>query len=104
MADLIDRQAVLNLIEQSCCDLEYDCDNVALRKEVEALPTAQQWIPCSERLPDKNGYYLATCERFGRNAEKEVITDFVELYRGIWIEPGDVIAWMPLPEPWKGET
>ena len=39
--DCISRAAVLNLIEQSCCDLEYDCDNVALRKEVEALPSAQ---------------------------------------------------------------
>ena len=40
-ADCISRAAVLNLIEQSCCDLEYDSDNVALRKEVEALPSAQ---------------------------------------------------------------
>ena len=39
--DSVSRAAVLNLIEQSCCDLEYDCDNVALRKEVEALPSAQ---------------------------------------------------------------
>ena len=52
--DSVSRAAVLNLIEQSCCDLEYNCDNVALRKEVEALPSAQterkkgKWI---ERNP-----------------------------------------------------
>ena len=57
--DCISRAAVLNLIEQSCCDLEYDSDNVALRKEVEALPSAQ---------PESCEYY-ALC-RHGRDENK----------------------------------
>ncbi len=61
--DLISRAAVLNLIEQSCCDLEYDCDNVALRKEVEALPSAQQWVPVSSgKMPKTGEKVLVTCE------------------------------------------
>lgn len=57
--------------------------------------SAHQWIPCSERLPEEGGYYLTT-------------TMYQEVYCDYW--NGDnfdrtemVIAWMPLPEPWKGE-
>lgn len=57
--------------------------------------TAQQWIPCSERLPDEKGYYLTT-------------TMYQEVYCDYW--NGEcfnrtemIIAWKSLPEPWKGE-
>ena len=56
---------------------------------------AQQWIPCSERLPKKDGRYLCTYSDFG------TCVDFGLYADGQWIvEP---IAWMPLPEPWRGE-
>lgn len=59
------------------------------------------WIPVSERLPDKNGWYLVTIRGY------EIVTD-VSLYSADGSAWGDVstkqkvIAWMPLPEPWKG--
>ena len=104
--DCISRAAVLNLIEQSCCDLEYKCDNVALRKEVEALPPAQPgWIPTSERLPDVRQLVLCQC-RAG-------IMDVLRLTAdGSWSKnyphaeymSGFVVAWMPLPKPWEGDA
>ena len=55
----------------------------------------QQWIPCSERLPKEDGRYLCTYSDFGTCVDFGLYTD------GQWIiEP---IAWMPLPQPWKGE-
>ena len=54
-----------------------------------------EWIPCSERLPEERGLYLTTTK------DKAVYCDY-------WNEDNFdrtemVIAWMSLPEPYKGE-
>ena len=62
------------------------------------------WIPCSERLPKKDGRYQVTRHDYVTN------TEFIDIlwYEGnLWWNrhsTGDyaVTAWMPLPEPWKG--
>lgn len=70
---------------------------------IENVPSAdssQDWIPCSEQLPKNNKDVLITCEC----GDVEV-----GWYDGEWNGEGcvydddDIIAWMPLPEPWKGE-
>ncbi len=65
-----------------------------------------KWIPCSERLPEKpranyyDGYIVQT---------RHVMQPFSAYWDGIeWTDDDDdavddVIAWMPLPEPYKGE-
>ena len=57
------------------------------------------WIPCSERLPEVNGWYLVTNE-LG-------IVQQQHWGASHWRKLRDeaVIAWMPLPEPYhqKGE-
>ena len=75
------------------------------------LPSAQpeqQWIPCSERLPEKNVWVLVTFMM----ANGEVDIDIMRINRwdSAW-ETRDfdmayretVVAWMPLPEPYGGE-
>ena len=73
-----------------------------------AVPSAQperRWIPCSERMPKKNGFYLCTT--------KDCITilEFIEGNPHYHEEPSFVsdvlgkcnsyvVAWMPLPEPY----
>lgn len=68
------------------------------------------WIPCSERLPDKGGTYLVTQERYrldDRLYKKPVVveTTFAEFnfMDDVWNRARHlkVIAWMPLPEPYK---
>lgn len=62
----------------------------------------QQWIPCSERLPEKNGNYLVTIT-WGWGGRSTVDIDYWQL-DCIWAGFEDkVTAWMPLPPPWKGE-
>ena len=89
------------------------------------LPSAQpeqQWIPCSERLPEEDTEVLISY----RYKEGEGDTDHVNIditsYGTVcfggreihtlkeWRQPFDyfhanyeVIAWMPLPEPYRGE-
>lgn len=55
----------------------------------------QQWIPCSERLPEYADFYLTSTEH------NSVYCDFYDGYRFQRTEK--VIAWMPLPSPYKGE-
>ena len=65
-------------------------------REVEKAPTIDaepHWIPCSERMPE-DGRYLCDygdCIDFGR------------VINGEWYVNG-VIAWMPLPKPYRGGT
>lgn len=60
-----------------------------------AVDAEPHWIPCSERLPEKDGYYLTT-------------TCYRQVYCDFWNEDNFdrtemVIAWMPLPEPYEGK-
>ena len=88
----------------------------AMDMAIKALPSAQsepQWIPCSERLPDhpeNNDYYLVTiqCEHY--DGWDDYVTGFAEWTKHGWDELScyigqiKVIAWMPLPQPYKAES
>ena len=52
------------------------------------------WIPVSERLPDKNGKCLVSLD-FG-----DVSLDSYDKDWGFVCYVGNVIAWMPLPAPY----
>lgn len=88
-----------------------------------ALPSAQpeQWIPCSERLPEEYGEYRITwttsyfpSKRLIGDSEYEVTSVWDEernTFKGEWLLADyiqaypdvKVIAWKPLEEPYKGE-
>ena len=67
-----------------------------------------KWIPCSDRLPDKDGSYLIQND-FGRikcldyadgwNCTRDYLSG--EIYREY--ELHSVVAWMPLPKAYEGE-
>ena len=106
MDDLISRQDAIN--ELSYCQT-YLFDSIDrdpkisledVKYAIEQLPSAQQWIPCSEMLPMDKGVYLVTDDS-GRVA-------WVEKAWFMWCDDGrpfweyaNVTAWMPLPEPYK---
>lgn len=79
---------------------EHECDLIegTIRMcidVVKAQPKVGEWIPVSEMLPEE-GLYLVMCEDVGIQ---------VKYYHsdGTWMSMFDVIAWMPLPEPYKEE-
>ena len=57
--------------------------------------TQRTWIPCEERLPEPTQEVLVT----GTNSC--VYTS--RIVHGEFEYGGNVVAWMPLPEPYKGE-
>ena len=89
---------VLNMVEAH--------GSLVIQAKEMAIKALEQtrWIPVSERLPEKTGRYLITyCYR-----------DKIETQEAVYVEGKDkwyditdieitlaVIAWMPLPEPYK---
>ena len=68
------------------------------------------WIPCSVRLPEKNGMYLCTQNSYDLATNKNIIrvsAELVEFYNGKWRRAKNLVVthWQPLPEPYqpKGE-
>ena len=64
------------------------------------------WIPCSERLPEKNDMYLCTQNSYDLSTNKNIIkvsTELVEFYDGKWRRAKNLVIthWQPLPEPFK---
>lgn len=59
------------------------------------------WIPVEERLPE-TGTYLCTLDGELCGID-EPFTGMCGIENGKWDEEGCVIAWMPLPEPYRGE-
>lgn len=144
MSDLIDRQAAIEALCDNCDHTQavcahYPCKQyIAVRKLPSAqpehatcyldspceyqnpgikipMPTAEpQWIPCSERLPDREGRYLVTLPLVNGYPWLKIlrygVPDFDEEYRRrCWYETGDycdiaangIVAWMPLPKPYE---
>lgn len=66
---------------------------------------SQGWIPCSERLPEKNGMYLVTQKRYSLDTRRMIgiETDYVQFSCGEWCRARflEVIAWQPLPSPYQ---
>ena len=60
------------------------------------------WIPVTERLPETTGEYLVTKrEMYTHRLIVDIAMYFVN---DRWHKADPVIAWMPLPEPYKGVT
>lgn len=106
MRDPIERQDAIEAVSNGMCS-GWDCDVV---DNLKALPSAQQWIPCSERLPEKEGWYFVTVHP-DYIVPDSMHTDSLYWLDGKWwffdydarvaVWPDPIIAWMPLPEPYK---
>lgn len=77
---------------------EYQNKDAILPNEL--LAENNGWIPCSERLPEENGYYLITIKYYHlhNNVTMGCFFDDGEWWK---IDKDDkVIAWQPLPDPY----
>ena len=113
MSRLIDADALLDRIRNP-----YEQAQVA--RWVNEQPTVNQWIPCSKRLPERGKDVLVTRDYDGRADHikscryVEVASCYGEDDDVSWNSYSDeykitpknhrVVAWMPLPEPFKGES
>ena len=69
-----------------------DFEEEAVDMAIKALEQTR-WIPVSERLPGKNGEYLITGRKGAVNKRR--------YHDGHWCGNWSVLAWMPLPQPYK---
>lgn len=62
---------------------------------------APKWVPCSERLPEKEEYVLLSLVNLDIVIGFRANTEDYWYYGGQYLTHNNVIAWMPLPEPYK---
>ena len=111
--DLIDRQAAKQAFESKypknyAGNFEFggmSCifSLIEMRKILDSVPSAMKWIPCKERLPERKQIVLCstgdyTCAGYYNGYKFYVANN--ELWDSWTWEP-NIIAWMPLPEPYK---
>lgn len=73
-----------------------------VKARVDAGPKPS-WIPCSERLPDFEEKSYWVCTRTGHQFSCKW-KRYEPLGNWTWHTTATVIAWMPLPEPWRGDA
>ena len=103
MSDNISRQAAMAYplswehydVEHG--DRKFICGVESYREYIEHLPSVDNWIPCSERLPEEYDEYLCQYD------DGAMIVGWLE--NAEWckkcVAKEKIIAWMPLPEEYK---
>lgn len=102
------RKEIINEINCLLSELDNGDDAVSyltqndvnwLKENIKALEQEPKWIPVTEGLPKKDGLYLVS-----------VKNDHLRRYSKTcwysdknWFARQDVVAWMPLPEPYRAE-
>ena len=105
MSDLIKREDVLNVL-RAFGWTPIDGLYLVVMQDIPSADRPQEWIPCSERLPE----YRKTVLISTYWGVKTGFLDSTEAYGDFWeiIEDDataalhSIYAWMPLPKPWKG--
>ena len=123
MNDLISRQAAISAINERWsktenfdgwgADISEECEEV-----LNTIPSADvpdtnvgEWIPCSDRLPhaEKKGYWICTNSGYQCQCRWTNVNHFWTDLTTDWHwhimdipQHTKVVAWMPLPKPWKG--
>lgn len=80
-----------------------------MSKAADALTAQSEWIPCSRELPKEDGQYLITVKYKHVDGYEDVYSEHGEWVDGRWDmfcsahcgEVEDIIAWCPLPEPYR---
>ena len=101
---LIDSNAIANKYPEVN---DMPCVYADLQNGLDGSFITQQWIPVTERLPEEETDVLV-CNANGeiQISSGSYSTEMKDCF--IWYTTGwrfgKVVAWMPLPEPWKGES
>ena len=106
MGDLISRKALIEKAYDEAKGMAepYKDFGVMVDWLAGKMPSEQQWIPCSERLPEEETDVLV-CNADGKinisrgSYSTEIQNDWIWYTTG-W-RFGEVVAWMPFPEPYK---
>lgn len=84
--------------EQDKAEFGRDFDEI-LSLAIKGLESST-WIPVTERLPEKEGLYLVSV----KNEHNRRYSKTCWYSDKNWFARQDVVAWMPLPQPYKAES
>ena len=120
MSDLIERQAAIDaftgvvILEPAQSAKKYIDGVIERIQNLPSVQPEQRWIPCSERLPEKEGWYITTVEseKTGkRRIENDLFAIDIALAHGHipnkFCKDGyrqRTVAWCEFPEPWRGDA
>ena len=102
-------KAIMTLIyfQEHFCKSKEAVDNTqAIIDTLEQIEQEPKWIPVSERLPEDGEEVLC----FLGSEEMAVLFRRNDWGQDEWVDGGfatgsyDVVAWMPLPKPYKAES
>lgn len=82
--------------------------NEKLKEQLSSAQLEQRWIQCSERLPNSQTEVIVSCRDDSADTiYRYTASGWITTNGEYWIVDNEinpyVVAWMPLPEPWKGE-
>lgn len=126
MSDLIKRQDVINKFVglnmqvyegDRCVGIRTYLTKEEIIYAIDEIPSVEpewKWIPVTEALPEDTEFVLLTIRRLDKsyNQTPFISVGYVSWNQSAWwcAHDGDcdahnveVLAWMPLPEPWKGK-
>jgi hypothetical protein len=113
--DLISREWLKTAIHNFYYGLKHTPTEEDIQAYIDVAPSIStektgRWIPVSERLPEENEYIGDVCKYYLIQDEYGDM-HVAHLSNVGWIPMdslkaivGEVIAWMPLPQPYKGES
>ena len=108
VGDTVSRQAAIDAVHWWYKHMWGEDAEMDICESLEELPSAepdQHWIPCSERLPDNEKRVLCTVQSGEHFCVVPCI--FIQHTRRwlpeVYGNHDNVIAWMPLPEPYKAD-
>lgn len=80
-----------NGILKAKCFIDQECE-IINEKQING-----GWIPVNKEMPNKDGFYIVSMS----TGKKEVECVYFQKNINMFISNGQVIAWQPLPEPYK---
>lgn len=107
MSDLISRQAALAAISD---DKGIQYPGWWYKDRIRTVPGVQGWIPVSERLPEGDCECIVTAKNKHVDGYPDNEVCIADFYKGefapsqAWWGIERILAWMPLPDPWKGDV
>lgn len=101
MKELISKEAAIKTVFSMCCRWDTEDPNdlkLMLLSAFQDLPPVRQWIPTQDRKPDLNQKVIW---QFDYRDKHEYL---IGSRNDVMLLADDAVAWMPLPEPYKGDT
>ena len=123
-----EKKLIKEIADFKRCQKSENCDYLtgyisalsAVEGMIAEQPKVGEWIPCRERLPEKDGAYLCWCKgslyacacirKFAKDLYSIDKLDFKKesgagfyYFESDWgySKDTDVVAWMPLPTPYR---